>query len=92
MLLYNFIHVFILVLCMLWWTHESQLLTTALILALLFYLALYSLQREGFALYKEYGECNEQAQKLLYELYEKPVFKGFFVVSEKEIYTHRVCR
>ncbi len=42
------------------------------------------LQKERFSLYKEYGECNEPAQKLLYELYEKPVFKAFFVVSTSD--------
>ena len=41
-----------------------------------------TLQREQFALYKQYGEGNEHSQKLLYELEEKQSFKAFFVVRD----------
>ena len=46
-------------------------------------------QRDGFNWYRKYGENNEHAQKLLYELEDKPVFKGFFVVRKQ---LSRACR
>ena len=39
------------------------------------------LQKEGFLSYKKYGENNEQAQKLFYELQKQPSFEAFFYVS-----------
>lgn len=39
------------------------------------------LQKKGLQSYKKYGENNEQAQKLFYELQEQPSFKAFFYVS-----------
>ena len=38
-------------------------------------------QRSSFELYRHYGENNEQAQKLLYELETDESIKAFFIVS-----------
>ena len=38
-------------------------------------------QKEEFFIYQEYGEGNEAAQKLLYELQDNESFQAFFLVS-----------
>ena len=38
-------------------------------------------QEGALKAYKQYGEGNENAQKVLYDLEEKPAFKAFFLVS-----------
>ena len=40
-----------------------------------------ALQEKALRAYKQYGEGNEHAQKVLYELEDKPTFKAFFLVS-----------
>ena len=42
-------------------------------------------QKEGLLSYKKYGENNEQAQKLFYELQKQPSFEAFFYVSHTYI-------
>ena len=49
------------------------------------------LQRESFDLYRVYGENNEHAQKLLYELGDDQAMKAFFVVSISELSCVCVC-
>ena len=39
------------------------------------------LQKSSFELYRHYGENNEQAQKLLYELEADDAMKAFLIVS-----------
>lgn len=41
----------------------------------------HAIQAEALRAYKQYGENNEHAQKVLYELEEQPTFKAFFLVS-----------